>query len=92
MDITGTIVPAYALNSLIGQIPLIGEILTGEKGGGVFAANYSLRGPLYDPDPSVNPISALAPGFLRKFFELFSGERSTSPKPGTSKPPQQDNK
>lgn len=92
VDITGTIVPAYALNSLIGQIPLIGEILTGEKGGGVFAANYSLRGPLYDPDPSVNPISALAPGFLRKFFELFSGERSTSPKPGTSKPPQQDNK
>ena len=86
--------PAYAVNSLIGQIQILGEIITGEKGGGLFAANYSLTGPLYDPKASVNPISALAPGFLRKFFDLFDGA-NTAIEPGqtTSQPVNpQDNK
>lgn len=94
VDISGTLVPAYAVNSLIGQIPILGEIITGEKGGGLFAANYSLTGPLYDPKASVNPISALAPGFLRKFFDLFDGA-NTAVKPGqTTRPASnpQDNK
>ncbi len=94
VDISGTLVPAYAVNSLIGQIPILGEIITGEKGGGLFAANYSLTGPLYDPKASVNPISALAPGFLRKFFDLFDGA-NTAIEPGqtTSQPVNpQDNK
>lgn len=95
VEISGTLVPAYAVNSLIGQIPILGEIITGEKGGGLFAANYSLTGPLYDPKASVNPISALAPGFLRKFFDLFDGA-NTAGKPGDSiEPPAvnpQDNK
>lgn len=94
VDISGTLVPAYAVNSLIGQIPILGEIITGEKGGGLFAANYSLTGPLYDPKASVNPISALAPGFLRKFFDLFDGANAAV-KPGQTTRPAtnpQDNK
>lgn len=70
--VDGTIVPMYALNSIVGNIPLIGQVLTGDKGSGVFAATYSVKGPTADPDVSVNPLAALAPGFLRKFFNLFS--------------------
>jgi hypothetical protein len=68
IDLGGTIVPAYTLNSLLGKIPLIGPIITGEKGGGIFAATYSVNGALAEPDVSVNPLSALAPGFLRRLF------------------------
>ena len=41
------------------------------QGGGVFAADYTVRGPLADPKVSVNPLSALTPGFLRGVFNLF---------------------
>jgi len=73
-DIKGTVVPFYAVNSVLGKIPVLGELLTGgEKGGGVFAARYTMRGPLDDPEVSVNPVSALAPGFLRNLFAIFEG-------------------
>jgi len=72
VDINGTVVPAYALNSALGHIPLLGKLLTGgEKGSGVFAANYSMSGSIEDPTVRVNPLSALTPGFLRNVFGVF---------------------
>jgi hypothetical protein len=71
LDLNGTIVPLYGINSLVGGIPILGWILTGGEGGGIFAATYTVKGPLRDPETSVNPLSALAPGFLR---ELFFGD------------------
>lgn len=73
-DLKGTIVPAYAVNSVLGSIPLIGDILTGgEEGGGLFAATYTVRGPIDTPTITVNPLAALAPGFLRNLFSIFDG-------------------
>jgi hypothetical protein len=75
VDIRGTVVPAYALNSLIGQIPLVGYLLTGGEGSGMFAVVYNASGKLSEPTIIVNPLSALAPGFLRGVFNMFgSGE------------------
>ena len=71
IDMSGTIVPAYFFNSLPGRIPLIGRMFSPEKGSGLFAANYALRGALTDPAVSINPLSALTPGFTRRFFDLF---------------------
>ncbi|HTW68694.1 MAG TPA: AsmA-like C-terminal region-containing protein [Acetobacteraceae bacterium] len=67
----GTIVPAYFFNSLLGNVPLIGRLFSPERGGGVFAASYSLRGKLDDPSVRVNPLTALTPGFLRGLFGIF---------------------
>jgi hypothetical protein len=69
--ITGTVVPAYFFNQLLGDIPVVGKIFSPEKGGGVFAARYSVRGPLADPKVGVNPLSALTPGFLREVFGIL---------------------
>ncbi len=72
VNIEGTVVPAYAINSLLGKIPLLGNILTGnEDGGGIFAANFSISGPVEDPKTTVNPLSALTPGILRNLFGAF---------------------
>lgn len=70
-DLQGTIVPAYFFNSLLGHIPLIGRLFSPESGGGLFAASYTIRGPVSDPKVSVNPLSALTPGFLRGVFGIF---------------------
>jgi hypothetical protein len=71
MDLAGTIVPAYFFNSLLGNLPLVGKLFSPEEGGGLFAASYAMRGPLNDPAVTVNPLSALTPGFLRGVFGIF---------------------
>ena len=72
IDVKGTIVPAYMLNTVLTRIPIIGKLLSGgEKYGGVFAANYVMAGNTKEPDISTNPLSVLAPGFLRKLFRIF---------------------
>ena len=68
LDLTGTVVPAYAVNTLPGRIPVIGKLLSPEKGGGLFAATWSVRGPADKPSVAVNPLAALVPGVLRKLL------------------------
>jgi hypothetical protein len=77
IDIRGTVVPAYALNSLIGQIPIVGYLLTGGEGTGLFAVVYNATGKLSEPTIIVNPLSMLAPGFLRGVFNMFPSGQGT---------------
>lgn len=70
MALEGTLVPAYSANSILGNIPVLGTLLTGGEGGGIFAANFSLKGNSGDPSVMVNPLSLLTPGFLRRIFDI----------------------
>ena len=67
-SIDGTIIPAYALNTLPGKIPLLGQLFRPAKGGGLFAAHYALSGPFAKPSFSVNPLAAFTPGVLGRVF------------------------
>jgi hypothetical protein len=86
MALEGTVVPAYVLNSAFGRLPVIGGLFAAEKGGGVFAMNYSMKGPSQDPSVMVNPLSALTPGFLRKLFNIFDDGSETAVRQGVEKP------
>jgi hypothetical protein len=70
LDLQGTIIPAYLVNGILGHVPVV-NLLVGGKGQGLVAVNYHLTGQLAEPQVSVNPISALTPGFLRGIFGLF---------------------
>jgi hypothetical protein len=72
IDIAGTITPAYALNAALGDIPLLGDIITGGKGQGIIGVTFAMGGTVDKPSFQMNPVSAVAPGFLRKFFEYSS--------------------
>ena len=84
LDITGTLVPANALNSLPAKIPVIGDILVG-RGGGLFAATYKLSGPMSDAKATVNPLSTIAPGFLRNLFGNLPGKSAEDATPESEK-------
>ncbi|WP_281300886.1 MULTISPECIES: DUF3971 domain-containing protein [unclassified Iodidimonas] len=73
ININGVIVPAYRLNSFLGHIPLIGGLFTGGQGGGLFALSYRVKGRTSDLDISVNALTAIMPGILRKPFEGSKG-------------------
>ena len=65
----GTFVPLYGLNNAFGQIPIVGLFLGGSNEG-LLGITYEVSGAPNAPVLRVNPISAIAPGLLRKFFEF----------------------
>ncbi|HWF63992.1 MAG TPA: AsmA-like C-terminal domain-containing protein, partial [Rhizomicrobium sp.] len=75
----GSLVPAYGLNSLLGNIPVLGDVLTSKKGEGVFAATYSATGNADEPKIDVNPLSVVLPGVLRQIFEGHIPNSSNAP-------------
>ncbi len=70
LDLTGTIVPSYSINSAIGYVPVVGQLLVSRDGEGLFAFTYNIEGPVEEPRIAVNPLSGLAPGFLRRIFQI----------------------
>jgi uncharacterized protein YhdP len=72
INIDGTLAPAYALNSVLANFPVIGALLMGGEGQGLIAARFQLTGSNDDPTVTVNPLSALTPGLLRHLFDPFS--------------------
>jgi hypothetical protein len=68
-DISGTFVPAYGLNNAFSQVPIVGLLLGGgNRNEGLFAVDFRISGAASAPTLTVNPLSAMAPGILRKFF------------------------
>jgi hypothetical protein len=71
INMRGTFVPLYGLNNMFGQIPIIGFILGGPNSNeGVFGVTYEITGQPSNFRIVPNPLSAIAPGLLRKFFEF----------------------
>jgi hypothetical protein len=70
MDLTGTFMPAYGINSLFGQLPVIGAILGNGRDRGLLGITFKLEGPYEGPKMSVNPLSLIAPGVFRNIFEF----------------------
>jgi hypothetical protein len=73
LDLAGSYVPAYALNNLLSNIPVLGVVIAGGQHEGIFALNYHVTGLLSAPVVSVNPLSAIAPGLMRKIMGVLDG-------------------
>lgn len=84
----GTIVPFSTVNKLLGAIPVLGDLLVGGEGQGIFAATYSVKGPTNDLSVGVNPLAVLAPGFLRNLFFMPQPAGEEMPKEGRKEPVQ----
>ena len=76
VHLRGTFVPFYGLNNMFGQIPIVGLFLGAGNKEGLLGITYEAVGPPSAPRITVNPVSAIAPGLLRKFI----------PSPGTFDP------
>ena len=74
---SGTFVPMYGLNNMFGQIPIVGLFLGGGSNEGLIGVTYEIVGTPGQPVLRVNPISAMAPGVLRKIFEFGTGKQNT---------------
>jgi hypothetical protein len=78
VHLRGTLIPLYGANNLLGQLPIVGIFLGGEKEG-LVGVTYEVVGKPAGPVLHVNPLSALAPGLLRKVFEFPANNPYTPP-------------
>ena len=86
LALNGTFVPIYGVNNLFAQLPVLGPILGGGAHEGLFGLNYKIVGQVGNPNLTVDPLSALAPGFLRKIFGAISdaANQDDAPTPDTA--------
>jgi hypothetical protein len=84
----GVVVPAFVLNNILSNVPLLGPLLTGGKNAGLFAITYTLQGPFDDLKSDINMMSALTPGALREIFTSPPADgQAQLPAPGDQRAP-----
>jgi len=70
ITMTGTFMPAYGLNRMFGDVPVLGAILGNGRDRGLIGLTFKIDGKMKEPHVTVNPISAIAPGIFRQIFEF----------------------
>ncbi|HEX5932939.1 MAG TPA: hypothetical protein VFY63_02110, partial [Pseudorhizobium sp.] len=70
MEMTGTFMPAYGLNRLFAELPIIGAILGNGRDRGLLGITFKMEGPFEKPRLTINPLSIIAPGIFRQIFEF----------------------
>jgi hypothetical protein len=70
MDMTGTFMPAYGLNRLFAELPIIGTLLGNGRDRGLLGITFKLEGRFDQPKMTINPLSIIAPGVFRQIFEF----------------------
>jgi hypothetical protein len=69
-SLSGSIAPANTINNIVRDIPLVGKILTGKKGDGIFGASFKIKG-TDELKTEVNPIRTITPRFIQRFIGVF---------------------
>lgn len=70
MDMTGTFMPAYGLNRLFAELPIIGTLLGNGRDRGLLGITFKVAGSFEKPEMTINPLSIIAPGVFRQIFEF----------------------
>jgi hypothetical protein len=69
LQVTGTFIPVFAINNLVGRIPLLGEIAGAGRNEGLVGVTFKVVGSIEEPVLQFNPLSAITPGIFRKLLE-----------------------
>lgn len=69
-DMTGTFMPAYGLNRLFAEVPIVGFLLGNGSDRGLIGITFKLTGNFDSPKLQINPLSIIAPGVFRQIFEF----------------------
>lgn len=73
-DLSGTAILGFGFSSALQKVPLLGPLLAGQEGDGLFGLTFAIRGGLENPVFKFNPMSLLTPGVFRRIFEYRTHE------------------
>ena len=68
IQVRGILAPLSLISDIIGFIPLVRNIITGQDKTGLLATQFEMSGQLSDPVTTINPATVLAPGVIRNIL------------------------
>ena len=71
LNFEGEISPIHLINMLLKKVPIIGDLLVGEEGEGLFAFEFEMKGDSSDPEVKSNPLSIAKPQILERASEYL---------------------
>jgi hypothetical protein len=71
LNFEGEISPIHLINMLLKKVPIIGDLLVGEEGEGLFAFEFEMKGDSSDPEVTSNPLSIAKPQILERASEYL---------------------
>ena len=75
VDMSGEISPMYLVNAIIQNVPIIGPIIIGDEGEGLFSIDFSLKGDVDDPEVSSNPLTIIKPRIIERALETLNSNQ-----------------
>ncbi len=80
IDMGGTYVGGTGVLGALEPIPIIGPIVMGPRGEGVFGITYAIKGSVAKPEVIVNPLSLITPGIFREIFNMTPEDPTVQPR------------
>ena len=75
VSLDGNLIPAYEVNRLLSNIPILGQILTGKSGDGVFGVSFKIKGKDNNFETTINPVRTITPRFVQRFVDMFRSSK-----------------
>lgn len=68
VDVSGNLVPVNQISKILGDLPILGGLITGADKSGVFVTQFKVTGTSDDLKTLVDPVTSVTPGVLRDLF------------------------
>ncbi len=78
IDMKGEISPLHLINAIIQNVPVLGNILVGNEGEGLFSIDFRLFGNSEDPEVESNPLTIIKPRILERAGEFLQNLDGTN--------------
>jgi len=78
INMKGEISPLHLINAIIQNVPVLGNILVGNEGEGLFSIDFRLFGDSEDPEVESNPLTIIKPRILERAGEFLQNLDGTN--------------
>ena len=67
----GEISPMHLVNAIIQKLPILGPIMAGGEGEGMFSIDFTMTGSSENPDVESNPLTIIKPRIIERAIEAL---------------------
>ena len=77
IDMKGEISPMHLVNAIIQKLPILGPIMAGGEGEGMFSIDFTMTGSSEDPEVESNPLTIIKPRIIERAIEALDNSITT---------------
>ena len=68
----GEISPMHLVNAIIQKLPILGPIIVGNEGEGMFSIDFTMSGSSESPEVTSNPLTIIKPRIIERAIEALN--------------------